>query len=178
MTNAADLAPLWLRLLIALLPPILAAVLAGFFAVTNTVNRRIERIKNLADAQANMPESIKESRIVDTLILQELRRIDMNGHLVIKWHRVIRASAVACVCAAYSVMAYLTLSYRVYPELAKSYSLGELILSTLVVASVVVGLVGFSIEWLRPYRRVENEMANKYARIEQRLSEEATEQDS
>jgi hypothetical protein len=85
---AADGGPLWLRIVIALVPPVLAAILAGYFALSNTVNRRAERLKNLNDIRVSSnSEWINPDYALERIILRELKELDRATTPIIKWQR-------------------------------------------------------------------------------------------
>jgi hypothetical protein len=67
--------PLWLQIVLAAIP-LLAAGVGGLFALTNTVNQRIERLKNLNDVRKDVPESVNIDRVIEHLMLRELESID------------------------------------------------------------------------------------------------------
>ena len=73
----ADAGPLWLKIVIAFVPPVLAAVIAGYFALSNTVNRRAERLKNLNDVRISTDTSrIDPGHALEKVILRELKELE------------------------------------------------------------------------------------------------------
>lgn len=63
--------PIWLKLVLGLVP-LLTALIGGAFAVTNTVNRRIERFKSLADLRKEYPTSLNPRDALETITVREL----------------------------------------------------------------------------------------------------------
>ena len=63
--------PIWLKLALGLVP-LLTALIGGAFALTNTVNRRIERFKGLADLQKDYPTSLNPHHALETITAREL----------------------------------------------------------------------------------------------------------
>ncbi len=69
--NSPASTPLWLQIVVAAIP-LLAAMVAGVFALTNTVNRRIERLKNLNDVRKDVPKSVNTNQVIEHLMKREL----------------------------------------------------------------------------------------------------------
>jgi hypothetical protein len=97
--------PLWLQTCVAAIP-LLAAMIAGFFALTNTVNRRIERLKNLNEIRKDVPESVNIDQIIEHLMLRELESIDQATTPKMKWLRRFQIIIYAFLIAAYMWTAY------------------------------------------------------------------------
>jgi hypothetical protein len=55
--------------------PIVGAGIAGFFALANTVSRRIERVKSLAELSSNLPTYSQTTR---PMIIRELQGIRVS----------------------------------------------------------------------------------------------------
>ena len=87
----ADTGPLWVRLVVATIP-LLAALIAGLFALTNTVNRRVERLKNLHEVRKEFPDWLDPDLALERVILRELRAIDYATTPILKWVKRIRAT--------------------------------------------------------------------------------------
>ncbi|VEG57093.1 Uncharacterised protein [Mycolicibacterium aurum] len=66
--------PIWLKIALGMVP-VLAAIVAGFFALSNTLNKRIERLKNLVEIQ-KAPDLIDPLNTVANLIYAELGRLE------------------------------------------------------------------------------------------------------
>lgn len=84
--------PIWLRISLAVIP-LLAAIIAGVFALLNTVNRRVERLKNLAEIHSKFPDDIAPPHALELIMLRELRAIDQKTSPKFKWDRRIHAYA-------------------------------------------------------------------------------------
>ena len=82
MTNA----PLWLQVCLAIVP-ILAAVVAGIFAVTNTVNSRVERLKCLTEIYAKYPKELNLDNALEIVMLRELKAIEFAVTPTHKWDK-------------------------------------------------------------------------------------------
>lgn len=93
--------PLWLRVAIASIP-ILGALIAGVFALTNTINRRVERLKNLLAVRDSLPGSLNPGNAVEQIILLELAAIDFGTTPAIVWLK--RASYVSGVLVCISLV--------------------------------------------------------------------------
>lgn len=105
----ADAGPLWLKICIALVPPALAAIITGYFALSNTVNRRAERIKNLNDIRvSSSPELINPDYALERIILRELEALDRVTWQVLKGGKRSLIAGVLTVTATYAI---LTLNY-------------------------------------------------------------------
>ena len=75
--GGAEAGPLWLKIVIALAPPVLAAVIAGYFALSNTVDRRAERLKNLNDLRLSVDATrINPYFTLERIMLRELRALN------------------------------------------------------------------------------------------------------
>jgi hypothetical protein len=105
----ADTAPIWLRIVIALVPPVLAAIIAGYFALSNTVNRRSERFKNLNEVRKDYPERINPGYAVELIILRELKALDRATTPNLRWRRRIWIIVVAILALGYTYIALLKL---------------------------------------------------------------------
>jgi hypothetical protein len=98
----ADAGSLWLRISIAVVPPVLAAIIAGFFALSNTVNRRIERLKNLNDIRVSEePEWINPGCTLERIMLRELEALDRATTPIVKWNRRVRLLVIMLISLAY-----------------------------------------------------------------------------
>ena len=100
----ADAGPLWLRLAIALIPPVLAAIIAGYFALSNTVNRRAERLKNLNDIRVSTSsECINQDFALERIILRELKALDRATTPILKWETRFYVLAGSLTALAYTI---------------------------------------------------------------------------
>jgi hypothetical protein len=101
-----DAGPLWLRISIAFVPPALAAIIAGYVALSNTVNRRAERLKNLNDIRVNSDtESINPEYAVERIMLRELKELDRATTPKLKWEKRFRLGVFPAVALVYSPVA-------------------------------------------------------------------------
>lgn len=82
--------PIWLRIGLAAIP-LVAAIIAGVFALLNTVNRRVERLKNLTEICSKLPEGIAPPYALELVMLRELKVIDQKTTPKSKWDRRIHA---------------------------------------------------------------------------------------
>jgi hypothetical protein len=99
-----DSGPLWLRIVIASIP-LLAALIAGIFALTNTVNRRIERLKNLVEIRKEFPDWLDPDYALERVMLRQLQAIDQATTPILKWGRRILAVMWFCGILAYTTVA-------------------------------------------------------------------------
>ena len=56
----------------------IVAVIGGAFALINTVNRRIERLKNLVEIRKGFPDVLNKDFAVERLMLRELNTIERS----------------------------------------------------------------------------------------------------
>jgi hypothetical protein len=82
MPNMGDNSPLWLKLVVASVP-LIAALLAGGFALTNTINRRVERLRSLIEIRKDYPGW---PGILDLLIEEELRAVHRATTRIFRWY--------------------------------------------------------------------------------------------
>ncbi|MCV7362732.1 hypothetical protein [Mycolicibacterium neworleansense] len=68
--------PIWLKIALGTVP-VLAAVIAGYFAVSNTLNKRVERLKNLVEIQ-NSQTIDDPLHTVQRLIFRELSDLELE----------------------------------------------------------------------------------------------------
>jgi hypothetical protein len=99
--SAVDSLPSWLRIAIAVAPPLAAALIAAFVALTNTINRRIERFKNLTDVYSKLPEKLNPGQTLEKLMLKELNAIEWRSTTINKWYRRVYFSNVVLMAAVY-----------------------------------------------------------------------------
>lgn len=85
-TPPPDGVPLWLKVVLGAVP-LVAALIAGAVALANTASRRIERLKNLADAREKLPNWMNVRNSIDRLIVDELAGIERTLSPVHRWHR-------------------------------------------------------------------------------------------
>lgn len=85
-TPAPDNSPLWLKIVLGVVP-LVAALVAGIFLLANTVSRRIERLKNLVEVREKFPEGFNEDRVLERIMFRELRAIDFATTPVYSWLR-------------------------------------------------------------------------------------------
>jgi hypothetical protein len=93
-----DSGSLWLRIVTASIP-LIAALMAGGFALTNTVSRRIERLKNVVAIREDFPDWLGPDYTLERIMLRELQAIDQATTPVLRWARRIRNLwAVVSIC--------------------------------------------------------------------------------
>lgn len=97
-----DSGPLWLRILIASIP-VLVALIGGAFLLANTVNRRTERLKNLVEIRKGFADGFNYDYTLERLMFRELQAIDQA---TTPWYRWYRRSLIVVV-AAYLVISLL-----------------------------------------------------------------------
>jgi len=85
--------PIWLQIVFASVP-ILAAIIAGSFAWTNTVGRRIERLDHLTDLYVKFPKELNLDHALEVIMLRELQAIEWSITPTHKWNRRIHVIAV------------------------------------------------------------------------------------
>jgi hypothetical protein len=120
-----DSGPLWLKVVLAAIP-VLVAVIGGAFALINTVNRRIERLKNLVEIRKGFPDVLNKDFAVERLMLRELNTIERSTTpWAIYWRR--RAYfAFALVYGVYAILIFgeehlfARIFKRLYPNLENS----------------------------------------------------------
>ncbi|AKC39420.1 Uncharacterised protein [Mycolicibacterium phlei] len=78
--------PVWIQILLASVP-LLAAIIAGIFALTNTVGRRIERLKNLTELHKNYPPELNPNNALEIAMLRELRALESVITPTHKWDK-------------------------------------------------------------------------------------------
>src|SRR5262245_1129421 len=78
--------PLWLRIAIALIP-LAGTLIAAYFAQVNTVNRRIERLRNLSEIRKDFPDWLNPDYALEQVILRELRAIDFATTPIYIWYK-------------------------------------------------------------------------------------------
>lgn len=69
-------APLWLQIAIASIP-LLVALIGGAFAL-NTINNRVERLKNLVEIRKGIPKVLNQDHAVERVMIQELNAIEKS----------------------------------------------------------------------------------------------------
>jgi hypothetical protein len=82
----ADVGPLWLRIVIASIPA-LVGLIGALFALTNTVDRRVERLINLTEVGKEFPRWLDPDYALERVKLRELRAIDQATTPVLMWRR-------------------------------------------------------------------------------------------
>jgi hypothetical protein len=100
-----DAGPLWLRISIAVVPPALAAIIAGYFALSNTVNGRTERLKVLVEIYKQYPNPLNPGYALERIMLRELKELDRATTPTLKWDRRFRIASVVIVFSWYGVVA-------------------------------------------------------------------------
>ncbi|MBN7493588.1 hypothetical protein I3U56_24350 [Mycobacteroides abscessus subsp. abscessus] len=86
--------PVWIQILLASVP-LLAAIIAGIFALTNTVGRRIERLKNLTELHKNYPPALNPNNALEIAMLRELKALEFATTPTHKWDKRLHLLAVA-----------------------------------------------------------------------------------
>jgi hypothetical protein len=92
--------PTWLKIVLGLIP-LLAALIAGVVALTNTLNRRIERFKLLVEIQKDYPEMLNPGNMLEEVILRELFAIDRANDPAIRGARQIYVTAAVLIVLGY-----------------------------------------------------------------------------
>ncbi len=87
--------PLWFRAVVASIP-LLVAVIAGAFALINTVNSRTERLKNLVEIQKGILRVLNQDYMIERVMIRELNAIEKSTTpwYVLRRRRIILASVV------------------------------------------------------------------------------------
>ena len=62
--------PTWLKIVLGLIP-LLSAVVAGVVALTNTLNKRIERFKTLVEIRKDYPTALNPGNMLEEVILRK-----------------------------------------------------------------------------------------------------------
>jgi len=86
--------PLWLNIVLGAVP-LVAALIAGAFALANTVDRRINRLKTLVDIYKDFPQHYNQDFVLQHLMFQELRAIDRASTPVYRWQKIAIFAGVA-----------------------------------------------------------------------------------
>lgn len=100
----ADFGPLWLRIVIASLPSVVGLI-AALFALTNTVDRRVERLRNLTEIGREFPRWLDPDYALERVKLRELQAIDQATTPVLVWRRRFQAMIVFVVIAIVTIRA-------------------------------------------------------------------------
>jgi hypothetical protein len=74
VNTAPDGTPLWLKIVLGVIP-LIASMLAGAFLLTNTIARRIERLKNLVGILKDIPDWLNPNQSVERMIATDLLKI-------------------------------------------------------------------------------------------------------
>jgi hypothetical protein len=82
----ADFGPLWLRIVVAAIPS-LVGLIGALFALTNTANRRIERLKLLTEIGLEFPRWLDPDYALERIKLRELQAIDQATTPALMWRR-------------------------------------------------------------------------------------------
>lgn len=99
-----DASPLWLQILIASIP-LLAAAIGGIFLHTNTINRRVERFKNLVDASKSDILGVKGNHILRDIIVQQLMGLWNDTTPTLKWMKRLLYSSLVTTSIIYTLIA-------------------------------------------------------------------------
>jgi hypothetical protein len=91
--------PLWLRVVIASIP-VLVALIGGAFTLINTVNRRIERLKNLVEIRKEFPDTLNQDYAIERVMVRELNAIEKS---TTPWYVWYRRSLILVLVTAYSL---------------------------------------------------------------------------
>jgi hypothetical protein len=78
--------PTWLQIATAFVP-IAVALITGTFLLTNTVGRRIERLKSLVEIRKDFPEGFNYDYALERLMFRELWAIDRASTPFYRWYR-------------------------------------------------------------------------------------------
>jgi hypothetical protein len=100
----ADAHPLWLQITLACVP-LLAALIAGIFALTNTVSRRTDRLKSLVEIHKEFPDPLNVDYALERIMLRELEAIDVATTPILKWDRRFRIASVVIAFSWYATVA-------------------------------------------------------------------------
>ncbi|SID51470.1 Uncharacterised protein [Mycobacteroides abscessus subsp. abscessus] len=79
MNTAPDGTPLWLKIVLGVIP-LIASMLAGAFLLTNTIARRIERLKNLVGILKDIPDWLNPNQSVERMIATDLLKSSGSDH--------------------------------------------------------------------------------------------------
>jgi hypothetical protein len=129
---ATDTGPLWLKIILGIVP-LVAAVIGGAFLLTSTVNRRIERLKNLVELRKNLPSELELETALDWAIFSELKAIDHATTPILKWSRRLRV-----VVLTMGFLAYLPVLANVYAPAHRLLHIGVPLVNAL---GVFVGIL-------------------------------------
>jgi hypothetical protein len=75
--------PLWLTIALGLVP-IVTALLAGLFAFTHPLGKRIDGFKTLIELRAKIPKAVNPSGPLDKIIMSEMLMIERRTDPVIR----------------------------------------------------------------------------------------------
>lgn len=153
-----DQGPLWLRICIAVVPPLLAAMIAGYFALSNTVNRRTERLRNLNDIRSSSnSDAINPRNILSRMMLRELEDLELATTPVLRWEpRIKRAFFPVSIALIYSTV----LAHQLH---LLQESLGAWLFLIFVISFFlfnVLAILLFAIKWNTT--RMKNTISAKY----------------
>jgi hypothetical protein len=142
---AADAGPVWLRIIIAFVPPVLAAIIAGYVALSHTVNRRAERLKNLNDMRVSADiNRINPDHSLEKIILRELKELDRATSPLKGWATYFRVLVLIIAPPVYIVPVLYSLD--LIPASVFSGTLISAILSAL--GSIITGSYLYYHYWL------------------------------
>jgi hypothetical protein len=71
-----DNAPVWIQV-VGLFVPLVVALIAGTFAISNSTGRGIERLKNLVELHSDFPPELNPNSTLERIMLRELEAIDL-----------------------------------------------------------------------------------------------------
>jgi hypothetical protein len=167
---SADAGPLWLRISIALGPPALAAIIAGYFALSNTVNRRAERLKNLNEVRASYPELINPNYALERIILRELGALARATTPAYKFQRRFYLVGLPLVTVLWACNAVMWLKLVNFPDTEKS--IVNLIITGLFVAVSVPAVINLFV--LKKTQRIDEGYDRAFAALDERAVQAQT----
>ena len=168
-----DAGPLWLRMSIAVVPPVLAAITAGYFALSNTFNRRAERLKNLNDIRvSNKPEWINPNYTIERIMLYELKGLYHATSPMFKWLNRFANLLLLIASLIYAGYAFIFLHIvHISHENTATLNVALIVIAGVV---AVAGLVGFTLSGHKSVKQIEgfDELYDqRLAALDQRAAE-------
>ncbi len=100
----------------------LAALIGGFFVLANTINRRVERLKNLAEVQVKGQKWLQSNYTLFLIIVRELYAIAYATTPELKWSRRFRYASYTCIGVFYVVFVLFSV-HLISPILALSLAI-------------------------------------------------------
>lgn len=130
-----DNGPVWLQIIIAIIP-LAAAIIGGIFLLTNTINRRVERFKNLAEASKIDVLGPKGDHLLRDIIIHQLTPLWRDTTPALKRAKRLRRATLIPLGTGYIVYA-LRLFHRI------DNTLYQYIFYTSFLAAALLAVVSF-----------------------------------